>query len=73
EITGKAVGKVHPAYATRLNNLAGVYQLQGKYDEALSLFEESLRIFENTLPENHPNIQMVRNSLERCRQAAGKG
>ena len=33
-IDEKTIGKEHPDYATHLNNLAGVYVNQGKYDDA---------------------------------------
>jgi tetratricopeptide (TPR) repeat protein len=72
EIAKKTVGIEHPSYAIRLNNLAGVYYLQSKYQDALPLLEEALRIFEAKLPENHPYIQSVRESLRRCKQKLGE-
>jgi tetratricopeptide (TPR) repeat protein len=68
EIGKKTIGIEHPEYATRLNNLAGVYYVQGKYQDALPLYEEALRIFEDKLPETHPYIQIVRESLIDCKQ-----
>jgi len=38
------LGPVHPAVATFLNNLAGLYKTQGKHSEAESLFKRALEI-----------------------------
>ena len=66
-LTEKTIGKEHPDYAIRLNNLASVYESQGKFDEALKLYEQALNIFEKTLPENHPHTIQLRESVARCR------
>ncbi len=42
--------------ATSLNNLAGLYQDQGRYAEAEPLFQRSLAIAEKALGPEHPDV-----------------
>ena len=42
--------------ALTLNNLAFLYQAQGKYAEAEPLYKRSLAIWERTLGPEHPNV-----------------
>ena len=42
--------------AVSLNNLAALYQAQGKYAEAEPLFRQSLAIVEKALGPEHPNV-----------------
>lgn len=51
-------------YATTLNNLAGLYRLAGKYDEAISLFDKAERIYD-ALPDIPPDVRAS------CRNNAG--
>jgi tetratricopeptide (TPR) repeat protein len=44
-----ALGPDHPNVAIRLNNLAALYQAQGKYAEAEPLYQRSLAIVEKAL------------------------
>jgi SOS-response transcriptional repressor LexA len=53
----------HPDLATSLNNLANLYNLQGRYTEALSLYQQALNIFEDKLGQDHPYIVTVRNNV----------
>ena len=55
QIAEKTIGKEHPAYATRLNNLANVYYSQGRYDEAIELYKQALLIDEKTIGKEHPD------------------
>jgi hypothetical protein len=57
----------HPHVANSLNNLAGLYYLQGRYSEAEPLLVRSLAIFEKALPANHPYLAMVRGNLQQVR------
>jgi len=52
----KALGPEHPSVAVGLNNLAGLYQDQGKYAEAEPLYQRALAIAELTLGPAHPNV-----------------
>ena len=57
------LGERHPAVATSLNNLAGLYNFQGKYEAAEPLYIEALEIAESVLGENHPNTNTIRENL----------
>jgi tetratricopeptide (TPR) repeat protein len=59
----KQLGENHPNVATSLNNLAGLYKSQGKYNEAESLYRRSLSIWEKQLGENHPLVATSLNNL----------
>ncbi len=49
-------GPDHPTTATFLNNLAGLYQAQGRYAEAEPLYQRSLAIVEKALGPEHPHV-----------------
>ena len=55
----KQLGENHPDVATSLNNLAGLYESQGKYAEAEPLYQRAIAILLATLGENHPNTRTV--------------
>ena len=59
----QALGENHPDVADSLNNLAGVYNAQGKYAEAEGLYQRALAIHEAKLGENHPNVASILNNL----------
>jgi tetratricopeptide (TPR) repeat protein len=60
----KSLGKNHPDVATSLNNLAELYDVQGKYVEAEPLYQRSLVIREKALGKGHPNTKTVRENLQ---------
>ena len=49
-------GEQDPRLATSLNNLAALYQAQGKYAEAEPLSRRALAIWEKVLGPDHPNV-----------------
>jgi tetratricopeptide (TPR) repeat protein len=51
------LGNDHPHVATNLNNLALLYESQGKYSEAENLAKQALVICQNRLSNQHPNTQ----------------
>jgi tetratricopeptide (TPR) repeat protein len=51
----KAYGSAHPDVAAGLNNLATLFVLQEKYNEAEPLFKRALAMVEETLGPNHPS------------------
>ena len=55
-INEKALGPEHPHVAASLNNLAALYQAQGRYAEAEPLYRRSLEIGEKALGPEHPNV-----------------
>ncbi|MFM6897221.1 MAG: tetratricopeptide repeat protein, partial [Microcystis panniformis] len=61
----RLLGKEHPDVAKSLNNLANLYDSQGRYTEAEPLYLEAINIFRERLGENHPHTQTVyRNYLK---------
>ena len=66
------LGPEHPSTATSLNNLAGLYRLQGKYPEAEPLLERALAIREQQLGPEHPDTATSLNNLASLYQAQGK-
>jgi tetratricopeptide (TPR) repeat protein len=59
--------------AGSLNNLASLYNAQGRYADAERLFKRSLAIREKDLGPNHPNVASVLNNVAdlgtvRCRR-----
>ncbi|BCL78950.1 tetratricopeptide repeat protein [Ktedonobacteria bacterium brp13] len=63
------LGASHPGTAASLNNLASLYDTQGKDTEAEPLYQRALAIFENILGQNHPNSQTVRRNYASLLQA----
>jgi len=51
-----------------LNNLASLYDSQGKYSEAEPLYLDALAMFERVQGTNHPNTITVRNNLQILQQ-----
>lgn len=58
------MGPTHPDVGQSLNNLAALYNNQGKYAEAEPLCQRALTIFEEVLGSEHPTSQMVRETYE---------
>ncbi len=56
--------------ATSLNNLAGLYESQGRYEEAEPLYLRTLEILVNCLGENHSHIQTAWNNFRYLIQQA---
>src|SRR3954454_17748946 len=63
----KALGSNHPDVAQSLNNLAGLYDSQGKHAEAEPLYQRSLAICEKALGPDHPHTRLVRSNLDGLR------
>ena len=58
--------------ATSLNNLAALYQAQGKYGEAEPLYQRALAIWEKALGPEHPDVATSLNNLAGLYYAQGK-
>jgi tetratricopeptide (TPR) repeat protein len=53
----------HPLVAILSNNLALLYESQGKFSEAQLLYQRSLKIRAETLGSNHPTVANLVNKL----------
>ena len=62
------LGEEHPHVAFSYNNLAFLYDSQGRYSEAEPLLQKALAIFEQRLGTEHPHTVTVRNNLEYLRR-----
>jgi len=49
--------------ATRLNNLAVLYESLGRYSEAEPLYEQAIEIDKRSLPQDHPSLATHLNNL----------
>ena len=58
-ITEEQLGASHPSTATSLNNLAGLYESQGKYTEAEPLYQRAVQISFASLGMEHPQTQQI--------------
>ena len=67
----RSLGPDHPDVATMLNNLALLYDNQGRYAEAEPLFRRSLAIYEKALDPDHPLVATTLNNLAGLYRAQG--
>ncbi len=65
-------GSSDPRMATSLNNLAALYDTQGKYDQAEPLYRRSLAIREKALGPDHPDVATSLNNLAALYKTQGK-
>jgi tetratricopeptide (TPR) repeat protein len=62
-IDEKALGPDHPDVAIDLNNLALLYDNQGRYADAEPLYKRALAISEKALGPEHPTTKTIRENL----------
>jgi CHAT domain-containing protein/Tfp pilus assembly protein PilF len=65
-------GTSHENYAVVLNNLAAVYESQGKYAEAESNYRRALAIKEKAVGKNHVDLASTLNNLGNVNQELGR-
>ena len=70
-MTKSTLGGNHHDFARNLNNLAGLYVSQGRYEEAEPLLKQALELFKSNLGENHPDIATSLNNLAELYQIQG--
>lgn len=71
-ISEKALGPTHPDVADSLNNLARLYESEGRYGDAEPVYKRSLAILEKTLGPNHPAVATSLNNLAGVYQNEGR-
>ncbi|OUL28003.1 tetratricopeptide repeat protein [Nostoc sp. RF31YmG] len=64
----RLLGQEHPDVATSYNNLAALYDSQGRYSEAEPLYQKALEIAKRSLGVNHPNTITFRENLQLLRE-----
>jgi tetratricopeptide (TPR) repeat protein len=62
----------HPAYATSLHNLAGLYYDQGRYELAEPLYKQSLAIRKSVLGIQHPDYREGLKALAQLYRQQGR-
>lgn len=63
------LGEQHPDFAQSLNNLAGLYDSMGRYEQAEPLYQQDLEVFRQVLGPNHPHTKIVQANYDRLKQA----
>jgi tetratricopeptide (TPR) repeat protein len=58
--------------AASLNNLAQLYQAQGRYADAEPHYKRALAIYEKALGPDHPNLAASLNNLAELYRAQGR-
>merc|ERR1712151_1177494 len=56
-----------PSALKAMNNMADVYVMEGKYEQAIDIYEHVLKIRENILDSNDPDTLETVNSLARAK------
>lgn len=72
EISKTELGYRHPCTATSLNNLAGIYYVQGCYHEAEPLYLQALEINKTELGDHHLDTASSLNNLAELYRALGR-
>ncbi len=72
EIGEKTLGPEHPLLATYIDNLATVYEDQGKYSKAEPLYKRAIAIDEKALGPEHPGLATDLNNLASLYRNQGK-
>ena len=68
----KLLGEEHPSVASSLNNLAGLYKSQGRYEEAEPLYIQALDMRKKLLGEEHPDVATSLNNLAGLYSSQGR-
>ena len=66
------LGETHPSTLVSLNNLAGLYESQGRYGEAEPLYEQALQLRRDVLGETHPSTLVSLNNLAGLYESQGR-
>jgi len=61
------LGNEHPGVAININNLATLYDSQGRYEEAEPLYLQALDLRKKLLGDEHPHTKITRKNLEYLR------
>ena len=72
-IIENTLGPEDPRVVTSLNNLAFLYQVQGRYEDAESPYEQALSIAMKVLGPGHPNTRNLVQNLSALLRAQGRG
>ena len=68
----KSLDPMDPSLAVSLNNLAGLYHSQRKFQEAEPLYQRALKVTENAMGPEHPSLVPPLNNLARLYRDQGR-
>ena len=68
----RPLGAEHPQVAVSSDNLAALYEAQGRYAAAEPLYRQSLRIRVKAFGRGHPSVARVLENMARCFKELGK-
>ncbi|MEE9554739.1 MAG: tetratricopeptide repeat protein [candidate division Zixibacteria bacterium] len=68
----RKLGKDHQNVATTLNNLALLYKFIGRFKEAESMYERSIKLYKNRLDPYHSDLATALNNLAGVFRSLGK-
>jgi tetratricopeptide (TPR) repeat protein len=68
----RLLGENHPDVASSLNNLAALYDSQGRYESAEPLYLQALELRQRLLGENHPDVATSLNNLAELYRSQGR-
>ena len=72
ELWQRLLGQEHPNVASSLNNLANLYNSQGRYAEAEPLYLQALELSQRLLGQQHPHVASSLNSLALLYKSQGR-
>ncbi|MCP4345555.1 MAG: tetratricopeptide repeat protein, partial [Desulfobacterales bacterium] len=72
QLREKVLGKEHPDTLGSINNLATLYESQGRYGEAEPLYKEALQLREKILGKEHPDTLGSINNLAALYESQGR-
>ncbi len=70
-IDEKVLGPEHPNLASTRNNLAALYYIQDRYEEAEPLYKRSLHIAQKAFGSGHPNVVTIQENIASFYQSWG--
>ncbi|MDB9387472.1 tetratricopeptide repeat protein, partial [Microcystis aeruginosa] len=72
DLKKRLLGDNHPRVALSLNNLAALYESQGRYTEAEPLYLQALDLRKQLLGDNHPHVAICLNNLAALYDSQGR-
>ena len=71
-IREKSLGRGHPDLGQSLNNLATLYEKQGRHGDSEPLFKRALAIYEKAAGPEHPAVATLLNNLGQVDKVQGR-
>ena len=72
QVAEKTFGENHPYVSVSLNNLALLYISERQYEKAEGLYERSLKIAEEHLGKDNPQLVSILENMVKCNERMGE-